>query len=142
MPLFSGAIQGPQVDLGKHSIFKPVYKAEKLRKLAPNASKKHKKSTLESPINDFCENVFFANTSMRNPCFKSQARTENSALSTGFSSICRPRRSRQFRLSCPPSCPRRSRHRCPLSTHNADKRVRELLQKCGDLPPLCCPTDH
>ena len=39
--LFSGAIQDPQSDLEKHSIFKPVSKAEKLRKLAPRASKKH-----------------------------------------------------------------------------------------------------
>ena len=28
MPLFSGAIQGPQGDLEKHLIFKPVSKAE------------------------------------------------------------------------------------------------------------------
>ena len=41
IPLFSGAIQDPQSDLEKHSIFKPVSKAEKLRKLAPRASKKH-----------------------------------------------------------------------------------------------------
>ena len=39
--LFSGAIQDPQSDLENHSIFKPVSKAEKLRKLAPRASKKH-----------------------------------------------------------------------------------------------------
>ena len=58
--LFSGAIQDPQSDLGKHWIFKPVSKAEKLRKPAPRASKKHQKSTLESPINDFCENMIFA----------------------------------------------------------------------------------
>ena len=58
--LFSGAIQGPQRDLEKHRIFKPVSKAEKLRKPAPRASEKHQKSTLESPINDFCENMVFA----------------------------------------------------------------------------------
>ena len=58
--LFYGAIQDPQGDLEKHSIFKPVSKAEKLRKPAPRASKKHQKSTLESPINDFCENMVFA----------------------------------------------------------------------------------
>ena len=57
MPLFSGAIQDPQGDLENHAIFKPVSKAEKLRKPAPRASKKHQKSTLESPINVFCENV-------------------------------------------------------------------------------------
>ena len=39
--LFSGAIQDPQNDLEKHSIFKPVSKAEKLRKAIPRASKKH-----------------------------------------------------------------------------------------------------
>mgnify|MGYP003325040732 CR=1 FL=1 len=69
--LFSRAIQDPQGDLEKHSIFKPVSKAEKLRKPAPRASKKHQKSTLESPINDFCENMVFAIPSMRKPCFKS-----------------------------------------------------------------------
>ena len=58
--LFSGAIQDSQGELEKHSIFKPVSKAEKLRKPAPKASKKHQKSTLESPINDFCENMVFA----------------------------------------------------------------------------------
>ena len=58
--LFSGANQDPQVDLEKHSIFKPVSKAEKLRKPAPRASKKHQKSSLESPINDFCENMICA----------------------------------------------------------------------------------
>ena len=41
VPLFSGAIQDLQSDLDKHSIFKPASKAEKLRKLAPRASKKH-----------------------------------------------------------------------------------------------------
>ena len=60
IPLFYGANQDPQSDLEKHSIFKPFSKAEKLRKPAPRASKKHKKSTLESPINDFCENMVFA----------------------------------------------------------------------------------
>ena len=39
--LFSSAIQDPQGDLEKHPIFKPVSKAEKLRKPAPRASKKH-----------------------------------------------------------------------------------------------------
>ena len=58
--LFSGAIQDPQDDLEKHSIFSPVSKAEKLRKPAPRASKKHQKSTLELPINNFCENMVFA----------------------------------------------------------------------------------
>ena len=60
MPLFSGANRDPQDDLEKHRIFKPVSRAEKLRKPAPRASKKHQKSTLESPINDFCENMVFA----------------------------------------------------------------------------------
>ena len=60
VPLFSGAIQGPQGNLKKHRIFKPVSKAEKLRKPAPRASKKHQKSTLELPMNDFCENIVFA----------------------------------------------------------------------------------
>ena len=60
MPLFSGAIHGPQGNLEKHSIFKPVSNAEKLRKPAPRASKKHQNSTLELPINDFCENMVFA----------------------------------------------------------------------------------
>ena len=60
IPLFYGAIQDPQRDLEKHRIFKPVSKAEKLRKPAPRASKKHQKSSLESPINDFCENMVFA----------------------------------------------------------------------------------
>ena len=41
IPLFSGAIQDPQDDLEQLSIFKPVSKAEKLRKPAPGASKKH-----------------------------------------------------------------------------------------------------
>ena len=39
--LFPGANRAPQDDLEKHSIFKPVSKAEKLRKPAPRASKKH-----------------------------------------------------------------------------------------------------
>ena len=69
--LFSGANQDPQSDLEKHSIFKPVSKAEKLRKPAPRASKKHQNSTLESPINVFCGNMVFAIPSMRKPCFKS-----------------------------------------------------------------------
>ena len=51
--LFSGAIQDPQGDLEKHSISKPVSKAEKIRKPAPRASKKHKRSTLESIKNCF-----------------------------------------------------------------------------------------
>ena len=58
--LFSGAIQDPQGVLEKHSIFKPVSKPEKLRKPSPRASKKHEKSTLESPINVFCGNMVFA----------------------------------------------------------------------------------
>ena len=58
--LFSGAIQDPQCDLEKHSISKPVSKAEKIRKPAPMTSKKHQKSALESPKNDFCENMVFA----------------------------------------------------------------------------------
>ena len=58
--LFSGAIQDPQGDLEKHWIFKPVSNPEKLRKPAPRASKKHQNSTLELPINDFCENMVFA----------------------------------------------------------------------------------
>ena len=60
MPLFSGAIQGTQADLEKHSIFKPVSKREKVRKNTPRASKKHQKSALESAQNDFCENMVFA----------------------------------------------------------------------------------
>ena len=71
--LFSGAIQDAQGDLEKHSIFKPVSKAEKLRKPAPRASKKHQKSSLESPINDFCENMVFAIPSTRKPCFESSS---------------------------------------------------------------------
>ena len=69
--LFPGAIQDPQDDLKKQSIFKPVSEAEKSRKSDPKAPKKHQKSTLESPINDFCENMIFAIPSMRKPCFKS-----------------------------------------------------------------------
>ena len=60
--LFSGAIQDPQGDLEKHSIFKPVSKEEKLRKPAPRASKKHQKSTLELPINVFLRKPGFCNT--------------------------------------------------------------------------------
>ena len=60
VPLFSGANQDPQGDLEKHSIFKPVSKTEKVRKTTPRASKKHQKSALESPKNDFCENMVFA----------------------------------------------------------------------------------
>ena len=71
MPLFSGAIQDPHADLEKHSIFKPVSKAEKLRKPAPRASKKHQKSTPESPMNVFCGNTVFAIPSMLKPGFKS-----------------------------------------------------------------------
>ena len=71
VPLFSGAIQDPQGDLKKQSIFKPVSKAEKFRKSDPKASKKHQKSTLESPKNVFGGNLFFAIPSMRKPCFKS-----------------------------------------------------------------------
>ena len=69
--LFSGAIQDPQGDLEKHSIFKPVSKAEKLRKAAPRASKRHRKSTLESLVNVFCGNMVFAIPSMRKPRFGS-----------------------------------------------------------------------
>ena len=58
--LFSGANQDPQGDLEKHSIFKPVSKTEKVRKTIPRASQKHQKSALESPKNDFCENMVFA----------------------------------------------------------------------------------
>ena len=71
MPLFSDAIQDPHADLEKHSIFKPVSKTEEVRKTTPRASKKHQKSTLEAPINDFWENMVFAISSMRNPCFES-----------------------------------------------------------------------
>ena len=42
--LFSGAIQDPQGDLEKHCIFKPVSKAEKLRKPVSRASKKNTKN--------------------------------------------------------------------------------------------------
>ena len=69
--LFSGAIQDPQDDLKKQSIFKPVSEAEKSRKSDPKAPKKHQKSTLESPINVFGGNLVFAIPSMRKPCFKS-----------------------------------------------------------------------
>ena len=58
--LFSGAIQDPQYDFEEHSIFKPVSKAEKVRKTSPRASKKYPKSTLESPTNVFGENMVFA----------------------------------------------------------------------------------
>ena len=60
LPLFSGAIQDPQADLEKHSIFKPVSKTEKVRKTNPRASKKHQKSALGSAKNDFCENMVLA----------------------------------------------------------------------------------
>ena len=60
IPLFYGAIQDPQRNLEKHWFSKLVSKAEKLRKPAPRASKKHQKSTLELPIIDFCENMVFA----------------------------------------------------------------------------------
>ena len=71
MPLFSGAIQDPQDDLKKQSIFKPVSEAEESRKSDPKAPKKHQKSTPESPINVFGGNLVFAIPSMRKPCFKS-----------------------------------------------------------------------
>ena len=69
--LFSSAIQDPQDDLKKHSIFKPVSEAEKSRKSDPKAPQKHQKSTLESPKNVFGGNLFFAIPSMRKPCFES-----------------------------------------------------------------------
>ena len=56
--LFSGPIQDLQGDLKKHSIFKPVSKAEKLRKPGPRASEKHQKSTLESPKRFLRKRVF------------------------------------------------------------------------------------
>ena len=71
IPLFSDAIQDPQDDLKKQSIFKPVSEAEKSGKSDPKAPEKHQKSTLESPINVFGENLFFAIPSMRKPCFRS-----------------------------------------------------------------------
>ena len=70
MSLFSGAIQDPQDVLQKHRIFKPVSEAEKIRKPASRAPKKHEKSTLESPINKFCKNMVFAIPFMQKPCFK------------------------------------------------------------------------
>ena len=73
VPLFCGAIQDPQRDLEKHWIFKPVSKEEKLRKPAPRASKKHKKSTLESQINDFCENIFLQYLPSENLVFRAPA---------------------------------------------------------------------
>ena len=73
--LFSGAIQDAQGDVEKHSIFKPVSKAEKLRKPSPRASKKHQKSTLESPISVFCGNMVFAIPSMRKPCTQKSLQT-------------------------------------------------------------------
>ena len=69
--LFPGANRAPQDDLEKHRLFKPVSMVEKLRKPAPRASKKHQKSTPESPINNVCENMVFAIPSMRKPCFES-----------------------------------------------------------------------
>ena len=71
IPLFSGAIQDPQNDIEKHSIFKPVSKTEKVRKPALRASKKHKKTTFELPKNVFCGNMVFAIPSKRKPCFES-----------------------------------------------------------------------
>ena len=61
----------PRTTLKKHRLFKPVSMAEKLRKPAPKASKKHQNSTPELPINDVCENMVFAIPSMRKPCFES-----------------------------------------------------------------------
>ena len=58
MPLFCGAIQDPQGDLKKHSIFKSVSKAEKIRKPVPRASKTHEKSTSESPTYFFAKTWF------------------------------------------------------------------------------------
>ena len=55
--LFSGAIQDPQNDLEKHSIFKPVSKAEKIRKTIPKASK----NTNNRPSNH--QKTIFAKTS-------------------------------------------------------------------------------
>ena len=66
--VFSGAIQDAQGDLEKQSIFKPVSKTDKIRKPAPRASKKHKKTTFELPKNGFCENMVFAIPSTRKPC--------------------------------------------------------------------------
>ena len=69
--LFYDANRDPQDDLEKQSISKPVSKAEKIRKPAPRASKKHQKSTLESPKTHVCKNMVFAIPSLRKPCFKS-----------------------------------------------------------------------
>ena len=55
VPLFCGAIQDPQGDLKKHSIFKRVSNAEKVRKPAPKASKKQKKSTFATPKKTFAK---------------------------------------------------------------------------------------
>ena len=44
--LFSGAIQDPQGDLEKHSIFKPVLKAAEFRKNILKASEQIKNPTL------------------------------------------------------------------------------------------------
>ena len=71
IPLFYGANQDPQGDLEKHSNFKPVSKAEKIRKSIPKPSKKHKNSTLETPKHSFCENMVFAIPSTQKPCFQS-----------------------------------------------------------------------
>ena len=60
--LFSGAIQDPQGDLEKHSIFKPVSKAEKLRKPAPRASKKHQKIDPRITNKRFLRKHGFCNT--------------------------------------------------------------------------------
>jgi hypothetical protein len=54
-------------------IFKPVSKAEKVRKHVPGSSTKNtNKLTFESPENDFGENIVFAIPSTRKkPCPKS-----------------------------------------------------------------------
>jgi hypothetical protein len=44
IPLFYGANQDPQGELQKHSIFKPVSKAEKIRKSTPQALQKTQKN--------------------------------------------------------------------------------------------------
>ena len=58
IPLFYGANQDPQGDLEKHSIFKPVSKAEKSQKKYPQAFQKTQKLDPRNTKTQFLRNGF------------------------------------------------------------------------------------
>ena len=70
--LFSGAIQDPQGDLGKHRISNPISKGEQSENLPPRLQNETKhRSTLESPFFFFFAKTWFRNTFLTKSVLKS-----------------------------------------------------------------------